>query len=183
MNIFKRILLIVYAFFITIISAIMLIVPFDTKALDNIHDFLHTNIYDSFTSKLLFFLIVAVFFALSLVFLFSGIKRNKQNVVIRSSTDLGELAISLASIESLAFTSIKNIKGIKEIKVDAEKFVSGVTIALKLIVYPEVIVTEITKKIQAMIKSDIETATGVKVLKVLVKIDNITNYTMRSTVD
>jgi uncharacterized alkaline shock family protein YloU len=183
MNLLKKILLIAYSFCITVISAVLLIIPFDKRVLNNIYDFLYENVYVSFTSKLVFFLIISVILALSLIFLVSGVKRNKQNIVIKSVTELGELSISIASIESLAFTSIKNLKGIKEIKVDAERFAAGVVVTLKLIVYPEVIVTEITKKIQSMIKSDIETATGVKVFKVLVKIDNVTNYTMRSTVD
>ena len=183
MNLLKRILLIFYAFVITIVTVMLMFIPFNKRVLDDYYDFLYRNVYDSMTSKTIFFLIVVILLALSLLFMLSGLKKNKQNLVIKSSTDLGELTISLASIESLAFTSIKNIKGIKDIKVDAEKMIGGVIVTLKLIVYPEVIITEITKKIQSMVKSDIETATGVKVLKVVVKIDNITNYTMRSSVD
>lgn len=181
MNMFKRILFAIYAFFIAIISAILLILPFSRKFLDSIVTFLDENVYISFYSRVVFFAIIALFLLISVLFLFSGFKKSKFSLSVTKATELGELSISLASVESIALTSLKNVKGIKEIKVDASRFSDGVSILIKLIVFPEVIITEMTKKIQTVVTSDVETATGVKVQKVVVKIDNVTNYTMRST--
>lgn len=183
MEILKKILLIIYAFIIAIISAVLIGLPFSSKFLNKLYTFLDEKIYYSFISKLITFLIVTIFFISSVYLLFSSIKKNKQSLSVRKMTDLGELSISLASIESLAITSLKNTKGIKEIKVDTEKFGEGVNVILRLVVYPEVIVTEMTKMIQSTVKSDIETTTGIKVMKVIVKIENITSYTMRSAAD
>ncbi|GEM_PF-6013762 len=180
MSLFKRVLLVVYTFFITIISGVLLMIPFSSKVLDNLVKLLEDNIYISFYSRVIFFFVVALFFAAGISFLYSGLRKNKQNLAVIKATDLGALSISLASIESLALTSLKNTKGIKEMKVDSAKSGEGVDITLQLIVYPEVIVTEMTKKIQTMVKSDVEAATGVKVMNIFVKIENVTNYTMRS---
>lgn len=181
MDLFKRILFAVYAFFIAIISAILLILPFSRKFLDSIVVFLDENVYISFYSRVFFFAVIALFLLISILFLLSGFKKSKFSLSVTKATELGELSISLASVESIALTSLKNIKGIKEMKVDAARFSDGVSILIKLVVFPEVIITEMTKKIQTVVKSDVETATGVKVQKVIVKIDNVTNYTMRST--
>jgi len=185
MNLFKRIMLVFYTFFLTVISAVFLILPFSERLFDSITEFMKERVYTSaaFGSKVIFFLIVAVFFMIGIMFLFSGIKRNKQSLAVTKATDLGEMSISLASIESLAVTSLKNTKGIKELKVDTSRFSDGVNIVLKLVVYPEVIITEMTKKIQSTVKSDVEAATGIKVFKVIVKVDNVTNYTMRSAAE
>ena len=79
MNIFFRILLAFYAFCLTVISLVLMIVTLNKEMFVNITSFLERNILSNKASVILLFIVELVFFGLSLMFLLSGVRseRNK----------------------------------------------------------------------------------------------------------
>lgn len=181
MNLFYRILLAVYAVILTIISIITIIVTLKPELFVGISKFLYEDVLTASrgTSFLMFFVAI-IFLALSITFLLSGLRSNKDKKAVSKYTNIGEIRISLNSIENIALNASKKLSGVRETKAYVTKLADGVSIGIKAIVMAELNIPELSKDIQVRVKNSIEETTGIKVNDVRVMVENIyTGYKSR----
>jgi len=179
LNIFFRILLTVYAICLTIIAILVMIValwpPF--------FDILTNNVYFAMEypyTNFIMFIVALLFLTLSLIFLLSGIKQYKEKKAVTRVTNIGEIRISLETIENIALAVTRKIQGIKEIKAGSAKTEEKIRVELRVILLPEVNIPSLSEEIQKKVKHSVETATGIEVSNVSVIVENVyTGYRSR----
>lgn len=121
-------------------------------------------------------IIVAAFLVLFLVSIklaFGGIGgRREREPVIKASSG-GEIAITLDTFESIAVSTLKKIPEAKDYTARVRKQNEGIIVSINLTVVQDANIPAIGESIQTKVTEDIEGMTGVKVLNVRVKVDNI----------
>ncbi len=180
MNIFYRIMLAVYAFCLMIMSAISMIITLRRELSYRIFEFYTGNVLQNFGSRLAMFIISLVFFVLSLVFLLSGFKKSKEKRAVSKYTNIGEVKISLNSIENIALSAAKKNTSIREAKAYVYNIAEGVLVIMRIVALPDVNLPSLSEDIQTRVKNAIEECSGINVDEVKVFIENIhTGYKSR----
>lgn len=173
MNILFRILLAIYAFFVAIISAIICIISISPTFFGGMSNNILVNLNSTFESRVLLFDVAFILLILSILFLLSGIKSNKDRKAISKFSNIGEIKISLTSIENIALAAAKRLNGVKESKAIVDKTSDGVSIVIKTLIVSDINIPELSEDIQAKVKSLVEQTTGIKVNEVKVVVENI----------
>lgn len=175
MNIFFRILLAIYAFCLAMFSAVSMFISIRINTFTSIFNYLEENVFTEGATgyRIAVFVIALVFFALSLMFLFSGIRSNKDKKGVSKHTNIGEIRISLNSIENIAFNASKKAGGVKESKTTVKKDEDGVAIEVRIIVMPDLSIPTISEEIQSRVKKAVEDAAGIIVKQVKVVVESI----------
>lgn len=173
MNIFFRVLLAVYAFCLAIISTIAMIITLSPAAFDRISLFLADEVLSNASARVIMFLIAFIFFILSLTFLLSGFKSNKDKKAVSKHTNIGEIKISLNSIENIALNVLRRLGGIKDSKAHVIKQGDNVSIVTKVVVMPDISIPALSEDIQVKVKKSVEECAGIVVNDVKVVIENI----------
>lgn len=174
MNIILRILLTIYAFCITFASFIVVLIPFRQEILDKLNSYLSETVLTSRPASAMMVVVGLIFFALSLTFLLSGIGNNKDKRVVSKYTNIGEIKISLDSIESIALAASRKLIGIRETKTYVVRTADeGVIITVKVVVLPDTNIPALSEDIQAKVKSSVEESAGIKVNNVRVLVEDI----------
>jgi len=179
LNISFRILLTVYAVCLTLIALIVMIIALWPSVLVTIVDYIF-YVVDIPYANFIIFVVAFLFLSISLIFLFSGIRKYKEKKAISRSTNIGEIKISLETIENIALAVTRKIAGIKDIKTDTSKTDEGVTIELKVVLLPDVNIPSLSEEIQKRVKQSVESTAGIIVSNVSVAIDSVyTGYRSR----
>lgn len=175
MNIFFRILLAVYAFCLALFSAFAMYVAIFPDAYVEISGHIIQAIStDNATAlRVAVFIVALVFFALSIMFLLSGVRSSKDKKAVSKHTNIGEIRISLNSIENIAINASKRTNGVKESKTMVKKSEDGVEIEVRVVVMPDMSIPVITEEVQGRVKKSVEDASGVAVKSVRVIVDSI----------
>lgn len=175
MNIFFRILLAIYAFCLALVSTLAMYISVRPKAYFGISDYLAENVFAEGATgfRITTFAIALIFFALSMVFLLSGVKSNKDKKAVSKHTNIGEIRISLNSIENIALNASKKAGGVKESKTLVKKSEDGVEIEVRIIVMPDLSIPAISEDVQGRVKKAVEEASGITVMQVKVIVDSI----------
>jgi len=173
MNIFFRILLAGYAFSMAIISTMTMIVALKPATFDRISLSLTNSILLDTGSRVALFLIALLFFILSITFLFSGIKSNKDKKAVSKYTNIGEIKISLNSLENIALNTARRLTGIKESKAYVFRTGDSVSIDIKVVVMPDINIPALSEEIQSRVKKAVEESSGISVAGVRVLVENI----------
>lgn len=180
MNIFFRVLLALYAFCMTLLSLLSMVMTFRTTMFDSIAGYIGDTVLVNPTSRFAMLLVAFVFFCLSVTFLFSGFRTNKDKKAVSKHTNIGEIKISLNSIENIALAASRKLIGVRDTKADVIKFDDGVSIAIRAVVLPEINIPALCEDIQVKVKSSVEESAGIKVNEVKVMVENIhTGYKAR----
>jgi uncharacterized alkaline shock family protein YloU len=114
-----------------------------------------------------------VFFALSITFLLSGVRSNKDKKAISKNTNFGEIRISLNSIENIALNTVKKFQSIRETKAKVYKIDETIAIVVNAVIMPDVNIPSMSQDVQARVKRSVEESTGIEVKEVKVVIDGI----------
>lgn len=175
MNIVFRCLLTLYTFCIAVFSLMAMIVTLRPVAFKSMASFLENSVlyYNKYT--ILFFVIELFFFCISVVFLLSGIRDSKNKRLITNKTTLGEIKISIDTIESIVLGTVKKIQLIKESKVYVENREGKLIILVKLVVMLDANIPALVLEVQEKSKKAIEDNTGLKVDEVQVLVDDVCN--------
>ena len=130
---------------------------------------------DFVTSSLL---VQCITIAVSIIVIVTGVciifsnGRNKKPIALESTN--GELAITQETIENISNNVVKSFEGTKE--VSSRIFINGkgeANVYVSLMVMPGIKICELTGKIQVKIKEEIKKMTGISIVNVNVKIENI----------
>jgi uncharacterized alkaline shock family protein YloU len=175
MNILFRILLAIYAFCLALLCAFGMYIAIAPSLFVNISEYL-TEVLStdgSIALRVAVFVTALVFFVLSIMFLLSGVRSSKDKKAVSKHTNIGEIRISLNSIENIASHTCKRINGVKESKTLVRKSDDGVQIEARMIVMPDMSIPVISEEVQGRVKKAVEEASGIMVKNVNVIVDNI----------
>ncbi|NTV89487.1 MAG: alkaline shock response membrane anchor protein AmaP [Clostridiales bacterium] len=175
MNIFLRILLTIYAFCMAILSLVVILATLQNDIFEMLYDYSKVYIYDSgsMVPRLVVLGIALLFFIISLVFLFASFKKDRDKKGVSKQTSMGEILISLNSIEKISINAAKRISGIYETKIFINKVDDMVSIKAKLTVLPETNIPVLSDDIQSSIKKAVEENAGIGVRDIKVVIDSV----------
>ena len=173
MNLFLRILLAIYAFCLAVFSAIVMIVIARPEIFNSISNYIITSVLYNSGASIAAFVIVFIFFVLSLAFLFSGIKSGKDKKAVSKYTSIGEIKISLNSIENIALAAAKRLNGVRDTKARVYKLDDSVSIAINIVVMPDISIPALSEEIQTRVKKSVEESSGITVNDVKVFVDSI----------
>lgn len=172
MNIFYRILLTIYTVCIAAISVLFMVIVFNPSMINNMaQSFI--NVLNSNGAAILIFIAALLLFVMSISFLFSGLRKNKDKNAVSKYTNIGEIKISLGTIENIALNVTKKLTGIKEAKVTVLKKDEYVSILNRIIVMPDVNIPSLSAEIQARVKKSVEESSGVEVGEIKVIVDSV----------
>lgn len=175
MNIFFRVLLAIYAFCLAVISAVVMYIIVKPVAYMNVTGYLAENVFaDGATGlRIALFSVALIFFAMSLIFLLSGVKSNKDKKAVSKHTNIGEIRISMNSIENIALNASKKAGGVKESRTMVQKAEDGVDVEVRIVVMPDLSIPAISEDVQGRVKKSVEEASGIAVKNVKVIVDSI----------
>lgn len=180
MNIFFRVLLAIYAFCLTILSFITMLITLKSGLFDFFSAMVKERVLVSANARFIMLVIAFIFFALSITFLFSGFRVNKDKKAVSKHTNIGEIKISLDTLENIALAASKKLTGVKESKASVCKVEDGVNIAVKAVMMSDVNIPTLSEDIQVKVKKSVEDSTGIKVNDVKVIVESVyTGYKAR----
>jgi uncharacterized alkaline shock family protein YloU len=173
MNIFSRVLLAIYAFCLALFSAMVMLIAIKPVIFKIIYDFLDEKVISHPSALVLMFIIALVLFVLSFTFLFSGLKSGRDKKAVSKHTNIGEIKISLNSIENISLNASRKVTGIRETRASVRKMDQNVSITIRAVVMPDVNIPALSEDIQSRVKRSVEESSGVMVNDVRVIVDNI----------
>lgn len=119
---------------------------------------------------------ITVFLAITLlgvIYLAISFKGKGEPTSILISSDLGEVRISLESIDSLVHQAVKGIKGIKDMKTRIVLREGSLYICVKAVLYGDRNIPELSQQMQGIIGDHVLKISGVDVSEVKVLIENV----------
>jgi len=175
MKIISRCLLTVYAFFVTIVSFLAMVMTLRLSVFKSVVKFLEKEVIFCKKYTLLFFVLELFLFFASVGFLLSGFRKNKNRRAVVKKTSLGQVRISLNSIENIVQGTIRKIQLIKESKVYVENINDKVVVTIKTVVMMDTSIPALVEDIQKKSKNAIESSTDIEVESIKVLVDDVCN--------
>lgn len=169
MNIMDRIILTIYMLFMVFISICLIIIPFNVipgETIDLIKDQLYGNWYYSLVGLLALIASIRLFI--------SGVStggKGKKGIV--RPAEFGDVKISMDTFQSLAVRAVKQIGGIKDVKISIGVANGELTVGARILVMPDINIPMVVREVQGKIKEYIESTTEVNVKDVKVAIENV----------
>ncbi len=172
LNLFDQILLKLYSLFILL--ATLLLIVFGFGFFENIAFNILNQITSTLEARIIFLILVMVFFVLSLRFLLWGSRKSSDLLTINTRNDLGETRTSVTTFEAIATKSVQKIIGVRESQVRLKvSEVEGHQFFIKVEIDGDVPIPTITEQIQREVKSKVEEITGVQIQQVSVLISDV----------
>lgn len=174
-GIYSRILATVYAIFFTFISLVTIIIMLKPSVFDAVSDYIKYNILMSRSMFIIVIILSLIILTLSIIYLSSGLRSNKDKKAVNKHTSIGVIMISLDAVESIALNTVKRINGVKEAKAHIYKLKDeeSVSVVIRVVVLSEVNIPAISQDIQVKVKKSIEDSSGIAVANVKVIVENI----------
>lgn len=173
MNIIFRILLIIYAVCFAFVAVLAILVAINNDVLGTIYYQLGTSIASNYYSGIII-AVIALFLLVSAgVFLIAGIRTNRDKKAVSKYTNIGEVKISLNSIENIALSVANQMSSIKDLKAFVAKMDDNVSITIKGSVLPDVNIPLVSSELQEKVKNAVEENSGIGVADVRVFIEDI----------
>ncbi len=175
MNIFFRILLAFYAFCLAVFSAVTMLITVKTEFFESIYQNLDEYVFsaESPGARIAMFLIALLFFVLSLMFLLSGVKSNKDKKAVSKHTNIGEVRISLNSIENIALNAARKVNGVRDTRAYVKRAEESVAVDIKMVVMPDMNIPAMSVDVQERVKKSVEESSGISVKEVKIIVDSI----------
>ncbi len=175
MNRLLKIALTTYAFFLAVISVVLILITLNQEMLAGIYMLLYTQVLSSPVIRWLVFGISLFLFVSSAGFLVYGLQSDRLRRTRIRSNDVGVIDIDVDAIESIALNSAKTAQcGIKSAKARVSSVKGGkLTIRLNAVLYSDVEIPAMMTKVQERIKKDIERYTAIPVAAVSVKVNRV----------
>jgi uncharacterized alkaline shock family protein YloU len=121
---------------------------------------------------------------ISLFTLWTGLKpKNQLRHTLIKTGDLGEINITLEAINNLISKASKNIKGVKDVKPRIKTLSEGIAIYLKVVINPDLNITDTTVKLQNSIADYLYKYGGINVLEIKIIVESIKSHNKVSRVD
>ncbi len=167
--------LVLFSTIILIISIFVCIISFNLLSISIVNKW-SVDLFssDTRTYTVLGVAILFILLAVKSIFFnsFSGNEKGKDGILLEN--DNGKLLVSKDTIENLSNTVVKSFQSaentITKVNVDQE---NNVKIFVTLFVYPDVVIKELSSKLQIKIKETIKKSLDLEVKEVNIRIKNI----------
>ena len=173
MGIFDRIILVLYAFGIAVISTIVVLWSLGVFAAELVDMVFMTFIYGRWEPAA----IAALFAVLSLRLFIAafGSRGSATGSSIVVSRPLGNVNVSVAAIEALVVKTAGHVQGVREVKARVVQGEQGLSVKLRAAVIPETDIPVASAEIQQLIGEQIKQTLGMEVINAEIAIDNISS--------
>lgn len=172
-NLFDRFILTLYSFALIVLSCVAIGATSGLIPADYLRPYAEQMLTGSHPA----YLIVAIIFLIvSLRFFFSSFRSRqpKRERGIRQRSDLGEVNITLQTIQTIAERAARRVKGVRDLKTVVRAHESGNMITLRVSVDGETPLPELTQQLQAVVKEQVEGIAGVMISEVAVVVTEVT---------
>lgn len=173
MNIILRILLIIYALCFVFAAILASLTAINNDVLGRIYYRLDTSIASSNYSGIIIAIIALFLLISAILFFIAGIRTSRDKKAVSKYTNVGEVKISLSSIENIALNVAGKMGSIKDLKAFVSKIDDNVSITIKGTVLPDVNIPLVSSELQERVKNAVEESSGIDVADVKVYIENI----------
>mgnify|MGYP000852637942 FL=1 len=106
----------------------------------------------------------------------------KEGGTIVSFTEIGEVRISFKAIENMVLAASRKVKGIREVSTRISYTEQGLVIYLRIKVLPDIVIPELTSKLQAAVKDYVEEICGSGVAEIKILIEDIAQEIIKKNV-
>lgn len=174
MNRLTRIALIAFAFSISVMAMLFMIMLISDDVFNGML-LLLTSTYAQSSVRLIGILLTVIVLGLSVLVLVYAILSGRLRKTRIRTNDIGSIDIGVDAIESIALNSARSAQcGIKTAKARVAPFKGGqLSIQLNTVLYSDVEVPVMMAKVQDRIKKDIERYTGIPVADVQIKVSRV----------
>ncbi|BAU27426.1 putative alkaline shock family protein YloU [Aneurinibacillus soli] len=176
MNLFDRFILTLYSLALVVIS--LFVMAAGLNLISSVY--IETAIAEMYTSSqvgMIYFAAAAVFFLISLKFLFGsmrgGASRPHTAPSVQRSNEYGNVQITVETLESLATHAARRIRGVRDLKARIAAHENGTAVHMKVAVDGETPIPDLTQQIQQAVKERIETIAGVELTEVTVLVSEV----------
>lgn len=171
---FDRVLLAVYTFFVTLLTALFAAVMLGwTLPLFWLREFLYPDRAD------VFWPVIAVLALAGARLFWIGLRKPGGRHVVLADSALGQVRVSLQAIESLVEKVVSQVSGVREVKPGIILVPQGVGIQVRVSVTPDVNVPQASLEIQNRVKERVFEVTGITINQVKVSVENISAHKPR----
>ena len=176
MKVINRLILSVYALFIAAVTILMVIaivaVQTGNISLGSIGNAVG-NFVEYRESVVVILAILAVLFIISMRIAIRGTSNVKEREPIVKSAAGGEIEISLNTFENIAISTLKKISDARDYSAKVKKINENVAVVINMSVVQDINIPELSQNVQTQVIEAIESTTGVKVLNVKIRIENV----------
>ncbi|MDP4180694.1 MAG: alkaline shock response membrane anchor protein AmaP [Bacillota bacterium] len=169
----KRIILGTYYVIIIIFTMAALFLTFMPDSFESLTGYISSSVFTNNICRFIILFVGLVGLAISVILLLSGTNDDADKRAVSKKTEIGEIKVSLNSIESIALAATKRLSGIKEAKASVIKGMEGVTVIIKAVVLSDVNIPTLSEDVQVKVKKTVEDTSGIRVTEVKVVVDNI----------
>ncbi len=169
----KRAILGIYFVVVIIFTMTIMFLTVMPDSFESITTYISSNLLTNNVFQCIVFFGGLAVLAVSVILLLSGTNDDTEKRTISKKTEIGEIKVSLNSIESIALAATKRLSGIKEAKANVYKGMEGVTVVIKAVVLSDVNIPILSEDIQVKVKKTVEDTSGIRVIEVKVIVDNI----------
>ncbi len=169
-----RFALILYAFLLSILSVLAMVIVINRQMLETIYFVLYDMTVSS-TMRLIFVLVAVFLFLSSIVILVYGLQSGRMHKTRVRSNEIGVIDIGVDAIENIALNTAKTAQcGIKAAKARVFSAKEGkIRVELTAVIFSDVEIPAMMAKVQDRIKKDIERYTGIPVYKVTIRVSRV----------
>lgn len=174
MNLFDRFILTLYSFALIVLSATGIGLALHILPFSYAQDFLQ-QLYVGYGPNIPYLIVAIIFLLVSLRFFFAAFsfRKPKAEKGIRQRSEIGEITITLQTIQTIAERAARRVKGVRELKTAVKALESGNIITLRVSVDGETPIPELTQKMQADVKAQVESIAGVEITEVAVVVTEV----------
>lgn len=169
-----RFALLLYAFLLSIISVIMMMIIISRKMLESIYFVLYDMAVSS-TMRWVLIFFAGFLFLFSMVIMVYGLQSGRLHKTRIRRNDIGMIDIGVDAIENIALNTAKTSQcGIKTAKARVFSAKEGkIRVELSAVIFSDVEIPAMMAKVQDRIKKDIERYTGIPVSKVAIRVSKV----------
>ena len=173
MKVIDKLISFIFDVIIIVIAAVILLVKFDVIQDVVLFNLLNSYLFNpQYSMIVVSSCIVVILLALKItVFTSSFSKKAKKNILV--DTVHGKIQIAQNTVENIAKNVIKDYPQIKDVQALMTKAKKGINMYMSLVVYQGVNIKDVVTRVQGDVKNQIESATGITVCNIDVKIKNV----------
>lgn len=123
-------------------------------------------IYENTIVRILAAIICAIILILSFSLMFARTSSKRLRTKTLRKTDSGIVEVAIIAIEQMAHRYVSDTSGVRSSKIIIMSKEEGVIVSAKLSIEPNINIPELTSQLQAGLKNEIETYTGILVMEV-----------------
>ncbi|WP_027417571.1 alkaline shock response membrane anchor protein AmaP [Aneurinibacillus terranovensis] len=177
MNLFDRFVLTLYSLALVVISLFVMAMSLNLISYQWIVNGIE-DVYSSTQTSLIYFVAAVIFLIISVKFLLtslrgSGQRRDAASHTVRKPTELGDVRITLETLESLALHAARRVRGVRDLKVKIRPEESGTFVHVRTLVDGETPIPDLIAQVQQKIKEHVESIAGITITEVTVTVTDV----------